>query len=192
LVNRFAQQVVTPGSNLDTLIRQTIEDRLGSLAGRNPPLPIPPLAGREPGEIRELIRGLIESRQPELLAAIRAGVQARVNQLKAELTNEISNRLTSRLNESFSAYNNWFDPFIGVRGRYNFCGPFYLKAEGDVGGFGIGSEVSCGAYGAIGCQITRNIFSEVGYRLLYMDYDTTSFVYQVATQGAEVALGLNF
>jgi hypothetical protein len=46
LVNRFAQQVVTPGSNLNTLIRQTIDDRLSSLAGRNPPLPIPPLAGR--------------------------------------------------------------------------------------------------------------------------------------------------
>jgi hypothetical protein len=115
-----------------------------------------------------------------------------VNQLKAELANEISTRLTSRLSESFSAYNNWFDPFIGVRGRYDFCRPFYLKAAGDVGGFGIGSEVSCQAYAAIGCQITSNIFSEVGYRLIYMDYDTTSFVYQVATHGAEIALGLNF
>jgi hypothetical protein len=192
LVNRFAQQVVTPGSNLNTLIRQTIEDRLGSLAGRNPPLPIPPLAGREPGEIRELIRELIESQQPELVAAIRAGVQARVNQLKTELASRIAKTLTSQLSRSFSIYNDWFDPFIGVRGRYNFCGPFYLKAEGDVGGFGIGSEVSCQAYGAIGCQITRNIFSEIGYRVLYMDYDTTSFVYQVATHGAEIALGLNF
>ena len=162
LVNRFAQQVVTPGSNVNNLISQTIENRLSSLAGHNPPLPIPPLAGREPGQIRELIRELIDSAQPELVAAIRAGVQARVNQLKAELADQIASRLTSRLSQSFSLYENWFDPFIGVRGRYNFCRPFYLTAEGDVGGFGIGSEVTCQAYGAIGCQLTRNIFSEAG------------------------------
>jgi hypothetical protein len=76
---------------------------------------------------------------------------------------------------------DWFDPFIGVRGRYNFCKPFYLTAEGDVGGFGIGSEITCQGYGAIGCQITRNIFPEAGYRVLYDDYNTTSFVYQAVT-----------
>jgi hypothetical protein len=192
LVNRFAQQVVTPGSNVNALINQTIENRLSSLAGRNPPLPIPPLAGREPGQIRELIRGLLESRQPELVAAIQSGVQARVNLLKTELESRIANTLTSQLSRSFSLYENWFDPFIGVRGRYNFCRPFYLTAEGDVGGFGIGSEVTCQAYGAIGCQITRNIFSEAGYRFLYVDYDTTSLIYQVALHGAQITVGLNF
>jgi hypothetical protein len=192
LVNRVAQQVGTPGSNLNTLINQTIVSRLGSLAGHNPPLPIPPLAGREPDQIRELIRGLIESQQAELVAAIQSGGQARVNVLKTELANQIANRLTRELSQSFSLYQDWFDPFIGVRGRYNFCRPFYLTAEGDVGGFGIGSEVSCQAYAAIGCQITRNIFSEVGYRILYMDYDTTSLIFQAATHGAQITLGLNF
>ena len=192
LVNRFAQQVTTPGSNVNTLIQQTIENRLRSLADRNPPLPVPPLAGRQPGEIRDLIRGLIESQRPELVAAIQAGVQSRVNQLKTELANRIANNLTSRLSQSFSLYENWFDPFIGVRGRYNFCKPFYLTAEGDVGGFGIGSEITCQGYGAIGCQITRNIFSEAGYRVLYDDYNTTSFVYQAALHGAQITVGITF
>jgi hypothetical protein len=192
LVNLFAQQVTTPGSNLNTLIQQTIQSRLGSLADLNPGPPVPPLAGREPGRIRDLVRGLIQSRQPELVAAIRAGDQARVNQLKVELANAIANGLTSRLSQSFSLYENWFDPFIGVRGRYNFYKPFYLTAEGDVGGFGIGSEVTCQAYAAIGCQITRNLFTEVGYRFLYTDYDTTSLIYQVAMHGAQITVGLKF
>jgi hypothetical protein len=144
LVDLFAQQVTTPGSNLNTLIQQTIQSRLGSLAGRNPGLPVPPLAGREPGTIFDLIRGLIQSRRPELAAAIQAGVQARVNQLKVELANDIASSLTGRLSQSFSLYEDWFDPFIGVRGRYNFYKPFYLTAEGDVSGFGIGSEVTSG------------------------------------------------
>jgi hypothetical protein len=115
-----------------------------------------------------------------------------VNQIKAQLASNIATNLTSQLNRRFSLYEDWFDPFIGMRGRYNFCKPCYLTAEGDVGGFGIGSEVTCQAYGGIGCQITRNIFSEVGYRLLYTDYDTTSLIYQVAMHGAQITVGLSF
>jgi hypothetical protein len=80
----------------------------------------------------------------------------------------------------------------GTLEKVNFYKPFYLTAEGDVGCFGIGSEITCQAYGAVGCQITRNIFSEVGYRFLYADYDTTSLVYQVAMHGAQITVGLNF
>jgi len=42
----------------------------------------------------------------------------------------------------------------------------------------------------LGCQITRNLFSEVGYRLLYTDYDTTNLVYQVVKHGAQITVGL--
>ena len=192
LVNRFAQQATTPGTNLNALIQQTITNRLSSLADRNPGLPVPPLDGREPGTILDFLRQLIESRRTELIAAIQAGVQARVNQIKAQLASEIASNLTGRLNQRFSLYENWFDPVIGVSGRYNFYKPFYLTAEGDVGGFGIGSEVSCQAYCGIGCQITRNIFSEVGYRFLYRDYNTTNLVYQVAMHGAQISVGLRF
>ena len=192
LVNGFAQQITTPGSNLNTLLQQTIQSRLGSLAGRNPGLPVPPLAGRQPGLILNFVRGVIQTRRPELAAAIQSGVQARVNQLKAALSSEIATGLTSRLSQKFSLYQDWFDPFIGVRGRYNFYKPFYLMAKGDVGGFGIGSEVTCQAYGGIGCQITRNLFSEVGYRFLYTDYDTTSLIYQVVMHGAQITVGLTF
>ena len=37
-------------------------------------------------------------------------------------------------------------------------------------GFGIGSDVAVQEYAALGCQITHNIFSEVGYRYLYDDH----------------------
>ena len=43
-----------------------------------------------------------------------------------------------------------------------------------------------------GCQLTHNIYSELGYRYLYLDYDTTSFVYQVSMHGAQVTVGMNF
>jgi hypothetical protein len=192
LANQFTDQLTTPGSGLGALVQQNIVDRLTSLKGNNPPLPVAPIAGQEVGKIREAVQQLIQSRQPELSAAIRAGAQARVNQLKTELTNQIAGRLTSSLNQSFSFYEDWLDPLIGLRGRFNLSKAFYLTAESDVGGFGIGSDIAVQAYAALGCQITRNIFSEVGYGYHNDDFRDTNFLYQLSLHGAQVTVGLNF
>ena len=45
---------------------------------------------------------------------------------------------------------------------------------------------------ALGCQITRNIFSEVGYRYLYDDFRDTNFLYQLSLHGAQITAGINF
>jgi hypothetical protein len=69
---------------------------------------------------------------------------------------------------------------------------FYLTAESDVGGFGIGSDIAVQEYAALGCQITRNIFSEIGYRYLYDDFHDTIFLYQLSLHGAQITVGLKF
>jgi hypothetical protein len=71
---------------------------------------------------------------------------------------------------------------------------FYLTAETDVGGFGIGSDIAVEAYAALGCEITRNIFSEVGFRYLYDDFrdESAGFLYQPSTYGAQLTVGLRF
>jgi hypothetical protein len=195
LVDQFAQQLVTPSSDLRTLIQQNIADKLTSLDGHNPPLPVAPVAGGQKGKIRDTVQQLIQSQEPELAAAIRTGAQARVNQLKTQLTNQVANRVTSQLNRSFSFYDDWFDPVIGLRGRFNLNKAFYLTAESDVGGFGIGSDIAVQAYGALGCQLTRHIYSEVGYRYLYDDFRDESandFLYQLSLHGVQITAGINF
>ena len=192
LVDQFAEQLATPGSNLRTLVQQNIVDRLTLLNGHNPPLPVAPIAGQEPGIIRDLLQQLISSQEPAFAAAIRAGAEARVNQLKAQLAGQVANSLTSQLNRSFSFYDSWTDPVIGLRGRFNLNKAFYLTAESDVGGFGIGSDIAVQAYAALGCQFTRNIFSEVGYRYLYDDFRDTNFLYQLSLHGAQITVGIIF
>ena len=84
---------------------------------------------------------------------------------------------------------------VGLRGRFNLSKAFYLTAESDVGGFGIGSDIAVQAYAALGCQITRNIYSEVGYRYLYDDFrdaNANDFLYQLSLHGAQITVGLNF
>jgi hypothetical protein len=192
LVDQFAAQLATPGSDLRGLIQQNIVNKLTSLNGRDPSLPVAPIAGTEPGKIRDAVQQLIQSQEPELAAAVRADAEARINQLKTQLTNQVASRVTSQLNQSFSFYDDWFDPVIGLRGRFNLSKAFYLTAESDVGGFGIGSDVAVQEYAAIGCQITRNIFTEVGYRYLYDDFRDTNFLYQLSLHGAQVTVGLKF
>ena len=195
LVDDFAQQLTTPNSDLRMLIDQHIVNGLTSLEGRHPPLPVGPLFGDQPAKIAALVQALIESQHPELAAAIRAGVQTKVNQLKAQLASKVANILTGQLNRSLSFYDNWIDPVIGVRGRLNLSKAFYLTAETDVGGFGIGSDIAWQGYAALGCQITRNIYSEVGYRALYDDFRDEGdhdFLYQLWYQGAQITTGLKF
>src|SRR5271170_7245072 len=155
LVDQFAQQLTTPGSNLQNLVQQNIINKLGALDGSNPKLPVGPIAADQKDIIRNLVLHVIESQDPELIAAIRAGAQARVNQLKAELANKVANTVAHQLNRSFSFYDNWTDPVIGLRGRLNLSNAFYLTAESDIGGFGIGSDIAVQAYAALGYQFTR-------------------------------------
>jgi hypothetical protein len=69
--------------------------------------------------IADLVQRLIQNKEPELIEAIRAGAQARVNQLKAQISNQVANSVAVRLNRSFSFYDSWTDPVIGLRGRLN-------------------------------------------------------------------------
>jgi outer membrane autotransporter protein len=196
LVNQFAQQLATPNSDLRTLIQQNIVNKLSSLNGAaNPSLPVGPVAGGQPGKIRDLVQQVIANQQPELAAAIRAGAQAKVNQIKGQLASQVSAKLTQQLGRSISFYDSWTDPVIGLRGRYNLNKAFYLTAESDVGGFGIGSDIAVQAYAALGCQLTRSIFSEVGYRYLYDDFrdeGADNFLYQLALHGAQITVGMTF
>jgi hypothetical protein len=195
LVDDFARQLATPNSDLRMLIQQHVVNGLTSLEGRHPPLPVGPIFGDQPAKIGDLVQTLIQSQQPELVAAIRAGVQARVARLKADLASRVANILTGQLNRSLSFYDDWFDPLIGLRGRLNLSKAFYLTAETDIGGFGIGSDIALQGYAALGCQITRNIYSEVGDRALYDDFRDESdhnFLYQMWLQGVQITTALKF
>ena len=192
LVDDFAQQLATDGSDSRALIQRVIVSQLGALDGHDPKLPVGPIAADQKDKIANLVQQVIQSHAEELAVAIRAGAQAKVNQLEAQVSAEVANRLTNQLNRSFSFYDNWTDPLIGLRGRFNLNKAFYLTAESDVGGFGIGSDVAVQAYAALGCQITRNLFSEVGYRYLYDDFRDGNFLYQLSLHGAQVTVGVTF
>jgi hypothetical protein len=144
------------------------------LDGQNPPIPVPPLG---PDEKIKLIKLILAAKQ---------------NPNPGVVQQKIARILKRQLNRGFSLTEYWTDPYVGLGGRYNLSKAFYLTGKADVGGFGAGSDVSVQAYGALGCQISRSIYSEVGYRYLYEDYDSGGFLYKVSTQGPQITAGIIF
>jgi hypothetical protein len=70
----------------------------------------------------------------------------------------------------------WVDPVVGGRMRHQFASGSEFNLEGDVGGFGVGSEFSWQAVATYGFDV--NVFnttmrSVVGYRALSVDYSQT-------------------
>jgi len=162
-----------------------------------------PTGGVVAAEVDDIVRTAINSRLDELAADLKAQVaattavlkaaaQARIDALKARIAGDIASALKSKLNASASLNERWVDPYVGFAARYNLSKAWYLTGKADIGGFGLGSELTWQAYGALGCQVTRFIFVEAGYRYLYTDYNHGGFVYDVTQSGAQITAGITF
>lgn len=68
----------------------------------------------------------------------------------------------------------WTDPFVGARINADLTDRWNLFAEADIGGFGVGSDMSAQGQAYLGYR--THIFNQpallrFGYRALYQDYD---------------------
>ena len=190
-------------SELREIVEQRIGTQIAALAGRKPTLPSGPLAGRERTPILDRINEIIDARKAALAAALRdqaaaataalrEEAQARVNAIKRDLGRKIARALESKLDTTISRTDDWWDPYVGLRGRYNLSTAFYLTAKGDIGGFGVGCDLTWQAEAALGVQMTRNIFTELGYRALSVDYDKDGLTIDSITHGPQMTLGIIF
>ena len=96
------------------------------------------------------------------------------------------------LNRVISRTDDWWDPYIGLRGRYNLNEKFYLSGKADIGGFGVGSDLIWQAEAAFGVHVSRNIFTELGYRALSVDYEQDGVVADTVTHGPQLTMGIEF
>jgi opacity protein-like surface antigen len=86
----------------------------------------------------------------------------------------------------------WIDPIVGIAGNIKLGGGFSLKAEGDVGGFGVGADLDWQALGAVQYQLNESITLEAGYRYLSVDFNDGGFVYDVAMHGPLIGGSIRF
>lgn len=197
--------------NLKSHLKTVLEDRVsaditGKLAGLQsdrPALPIAPLRGHTPERVDLLVRSAVNERLDDLAAALqtkaragtdalRAAAQTRIDAIKSQIASDVAAVLKKNLNTSASLEERWVDPYVGFAVRYNLSKAWYLAGKADIGGLGIGSEITWQGTAVLGCQVTRYIFLEAGYRYLYTDYNHGGFVYDVTQSGAQITAGITF
>jgi hypothetical protein len=90
----------------------------------------------------------------------------------------------------------WFDPFVGARATVPAGRRWLFVFRGDVGGFGIGSDIAWQVYPAVSYRFSRLFGLAVAYRVLGMDYQTGSgtdaFRYDVRTFGPQIGFLFHF
>ena len=64
--------------------------------------------------------------------------------------------------------------------------------KGDIGGFGVSSDLTWTVYGGFEFQIARHFYTDIGCRYFGTDYKSGSFKYDVSLIGPQIELGVNF
>jgi hypothetical protein len=151
------------------------------------------------GEYRAFLDAVLQERLTQEQARLDpreaqalANAQARVAQAERKLSKALSQELENRLPTSKSGDRWWVDPIIGLRTQINFTRWLFLALQGDVGGFGAGSQIAWFASGSIGINFTRNLFAEMGYRYFFMDYEKNGLTYDAAQSGLFMGIGVKF
>ncbi len=91
---------------------------------------------------------------------------------------------------------DWWDPIVGANLNLPLGHNFSLKARMDIGGFGVGSDLTWQAFPYLSWRFTNWGSLQAGYRWVYTDYENGSgssrFRYDVMTQGPQVGFTIHF
>jgi hypothetical protein len=91
-----------------------------------------------------------------------------------------------------SGSKDWVDPVVGVSGKMHVWKPVSLWAKGDIGGFGAASDFAWQVQGGLEVQVTRWLWSAVGWRYMKFDYHSGGFTNETDLNGPYLETGINF
>lgn len=90
----------------------------------------------------------------------------------------------------------WFDPMLITRIKSKAGEKFVYQFRGEIGGFGIGSDLAWQIQAVAGYQFSKLFSITGGYRIISLDYKTGSgqdyFHYNIDTSGPTVRFGFQF
>ncbi len=90
----------------------------------------------------------------------------------------------------------WYDPMVGVRVTIPLSEATTLGFMGEVGGFGVGSDISWSAWPTLSLGLNDIISAQLGYRFGYFEYhndtDLGLFTYEVMAHGPSIGFKFKF
>ena len=110
--------------------------------------------------------------------------------------NNIDMKLSGPFAINPSGTEDWWDPIIGARASMPMGKKFSAGFNGDIGGFGVGSDLTWQAFPYVSWQFAKSASLQLGYRLLYSDYESGSglsrFQYDILTHGPQLGVAFHF
>ncbi|MBP1598551.1 MAG: hypothetical protein H6Q05_3928 [Acidobacteria bacterium] len=95
---------------------------------------------------------------------------------------------------AFDQTKQWVNPIVGLKVHQSLGGKWHFTMEGDIGGFGAGSDFAWHLFPVVGLDVGKRATLGIGYRVLSEDYKTGEgnqlFKYDVVTQA--FVLGATF
>lgn len=91
---------------------------------------------------------------------------------------------------------DWIDPSMVVRSTIPLGDKWFLQGRGNIGGFGVGSDLYWQLQGDVGYRHSDRFLFAFGYRVISLDYDRGSgrdrFAYNMTTFGPVLRFGFTF
>jgi len=110
--------------------------------------------------------------------------------------NNLSGEIRGPLGRNPTGTQDWWDPIVGANFSLPFAKKFSLDLRGDVGGFGVGSDLTWQAFPFVSWHLSKSFSMQAGYRWVYTDYETGSgasrFSYDILSQGPQLGFALHF
>ena len=91
-----------------------------------------------------------------------------------------------------SVSETWFDPIVSARVNVPLGGRWSASVFGDVGGFGIASDVTWQGIATLDYKLNKKLRLQAGWRHYKVDYDKGDFLYDVRQSGLFLAARYQF
>ncbi len=86
---------------------------------------------------------------------------------------------TATHNEDFG----WMDPVVSMRAFFALTDKLSVQAQADIGGFGVGSDLTWSALATVNYVFSDHLSASMGYKVLDVDYDHKGHVYDTRLSG---------
>jgi outer membrane receptor protein involved in Fe transport len=93
---------------------------------------------------------------------------------------------------TFSGSQNWADPVMGARIVVPFTPRTQAVIWGDAGGWGAGAQLDYNIVGALEFKLNPKFTLDAGWRYLYVNYISGTFLYKTAMSGVAAGVTYNF
>lgn len=158
--------------------------------------PLPPLPGIPAGTV---VEGSVDTKQ--FMATLQGGYRVydtpgfTLDALGGVRFWHISNDVTVSalgLSRSYGESFGWADPVVGARAFLSLTDKLSLQAQADIGGFGVGSDLTWSVLATVNYTITDNVSVSAGYKVLDVDYDHEGYVYDTQLSGPVLGVTWRF